>query len=115
MADADQECPAGFIEGENDESLLPIDEVSRLSFTLHQWTIQDRCHLQEQDGACWRLTQGDPEDKRDPQPEQRQAEEVAYGEDDEDLPLSRNHFEITPNPAEKAWVMRKRSLKVRPQ
>jgi hypothetical protein len=52
MADADQESPAGLIDGENEESLPPIEWISSLSFILHQWTIHNRCYLQEQDGAC---------------------------------------------------------------
>jgi hypothetical protein len=57
-------------------------------------------------GACLLLTQGSPEDESDFQPEQGQTEEVASGQDDEDLTLNRNYGEITPNPAEKTWAMR---------
>jgi hypothetical protein len=35
MADADHKSPAGLIEGENEESLLPIDGVSLFSLPIH--------------------------------------------------------------------------------
>jgi hypothetical protein len=108
MTDADQEGPAGLNEGKNEELLLPIDGVSPLSFAPYQRTIQNRYHLQEQDGACWLLTRASPKDEKDAQPEQGQAEKVASGEDNKDLPLNRKHFEIIPNPDEKIWIIRKR-------